>query len=366
MDWTDTEQALRDSLRRWLGDHVDPALQARADLPPRRPPWRALARDLGLLGAGLPEAVGGLGGGLRAHLLVLQTLGEALCAEPYLSSVLIAGQALQATAASAARLPALIAGDHLWAFAHLEPGSRGDADALQTELRREGPGDGWRLHGPKSGVAGAEWASHLIVSAHDRGQPVLLSITADAPGLSCRHGRSLDGGSASALHFDAVAVRAEDRLGGADLLQHLLDLATLGVCAEGLGVTRRLLDDTLEHTRTRRQFGAPLASQQVLQHRLADMHIARVQAQALTWSVATAFEQATPLQRSLAVSSAKVAAAEACRIVGQGAVQIHGAMGVTEELAAGRWFRRATQIEGQFGSRLQHLRRIDRLLAASS
>ena len=362
MDWTDTEQALRDSLVRWLGDHVDPALQARADLPPTPPPWRALAQDLGLLGAGLPEAVGGMGGGLRAHLLVLQTLGEALCAEPYLSSALIGGQALQATPAPAVRLPALISGECLIAFAHLEPGSRGDADPLQTELRRDGPG--WRLHGHKTGVAVAEWATHLVVSARCEGEPVVLCLAAHAPGVSGRHGRSLDGGSASSLRFDAVPVPASDRLGGAGLLQLLLDLATLGVCAEALGVTQRLLDDTLAHARTRRQFGAPIASQQVLQHRLADMHIARVQAQALTWAVAAAFDQATPAQRSLAVSSAKVAAAEACRLVGQGAVQIHGAMGVTEELAAGRWFRRATQIEGQFGSRLQHLRRIDHLLAS--
>ena len=357
-DLDDTEQALVESLRRWLADHVDTATQARADLPPAPPVWRALADDLGLLGAGLPEAAGGLGGGLRTQLLVLQTLGEALAAEPYRSAALVGGAALQAGASPL--LQGLVQGDVLPAWAHTEPGARGLDDPLSTTLQPQGAG--WRLHGRKSAVVAAAQATHFIVTATLQGQPVVLCVEAAAPGITRRDVRTLDGGSAQELQFDDTPLPADARLGGADLLQRLQDLAVLGLCAESLGVTQRLLDDTREHLRTRTQFGVPLASQQVLQHRLADMHIARLQAQALTWAVVAGVDAATVDERALAVSSAKVAAGRACRVVGQGAVQLHGAMGVTEEAAVGRWFRRATQIEALCGSSAQHLRRIDALL----
>ncbi|WP_307866980.1 acyl-CoA dehydrogenase family protein [Variovorax sp. E3] len=127
---------------------------------------------------------------------------------------------------------------------------------------------------------------------------------------------------------------------------------------------RRLMRDTLDHVRQRKQFGVPIASFQVLQHRLADMHMALEQADALTASVGEAVDGATPSARARAVSSAKVAVAKACRAVGQGAVQMHGGMGMTEELAIGHYFRRATLIEHQFGPPAWHLRRVARLRAA--
>lgn len=362
MDPTDTEQALRDSLAHWLADHLDPSLQGRADRPPSPPLWRALATDLGLLGAGLPERVGGSGAGLREQLLVLQTLGEWLAAEPYASSAVVGGAALQAAATPAAdaMLARLIAGDALLTFAHLEPGSRGGAADLRCTLRRDGAH--WRLDGRKSGVVAAPWATHLIVSAGCEGKVAVVCVDAQAPGLTRRDLRTLDGGVAGELGFEAVPVTADAVLGGAALLDRLLDTATLAACAEALGVLQRLLADTTEHLRTRRQFGQALAAFQVLQHRLADMHIHRVQAEALTWAVAEGFEAASPAERALAVSSAQLAVGRACRSVGQGTVQLHGAMGVTEELAAARFARRAMQIEVQNGGRSLHLQRIDRLL----
>lgn len=362
MDLTETEQALRDSLSHWLSDHVDLALQGRADRPPGPPVWRALATDLGLLGAGLPERVGGLGGGLREQLLVLQTLGEWLAAEPHAGSAVVGGAALQAAATPAADalLVRLIAGEALLALAHREPGSRGGTEDLRCTLRRDGAR--WRLDGRKSGVVAAPWATHLVVSARCDGEAVVLCVDAQARGLHRRDLRSLDGGVAAEVMFDAVPVDDADRLGGADLLQRLLDTATLAACAEALGVLQRLMADTTEHLRTRRQFGQALAAFQVLQHRLADMHIDRLQAEALTWAVADGFEAASPAERALAVSSAQLAVGRACRSVGQGAVQLHGAMGVTEELAAARFARRALQIEVQHGGRALHLQRIDRLL----
>ena len=128
-------------------------------------------------------------------------------------------------------------------------------------------------------------------------------------------------------------------------------------------MTQRLLDATIDYARQRKQFGQPIGAFQVLQHRIADMHIARVQAEALTWASLEQLD-AEPAQRERAVSSAKVMAGRACRIVGQGAVQIHGGMGMTEELAVGHYFRRATMIEAQLGSVDWHLRRVERQGAA--
>lgn len=364
----DTELQLRDSLARWLADRPDRSGRGRADAEPGAPPWRDLARDLGLLGAGFPEAAGGLGGGLRAHLLIAETLGEALAAEPYLSAAVIAGGLLHRDGGqrAAALCRRLIEGEALVAWAHVEPGMRGDpaeGAAVAATLRRDG--GAWRLDGHKTLVQAAPWATHLLASARgEDGGLRLVLLNAAASGVTRRDLRALDGGWSSELRFDAVRIADTDLLfGGADATAEVvraLDEATLGVCAEALGVTRRLLADTVAHAHERRQFGAPIASFQVLQHRIADMHIAREQAEALTWAVVGQMDAPRP-QRALAVSSAKVAVNRACRIVGQGAVQIHGAMGITEELAVGRFFRRATQIECQFGSTRQHLRRIDGL-----
>lgn len=378
-DFSDTETALRDSLGRWLADHIDLSRHARVDAPPSPPVWRSLARDLGLTGAGLPESAGGLGGGLRAHLVVLRTLGGALCAEPYLSTALVAGSALQraGTPLANALLAAIAAGDAVVAWAHAEPGARNAARPAACTLRQDGTG--WRLDGRKSAVTTAPWATHWLVSARFEasGESALVLLGAASPGLSRRDLRALDGGWASEVQLDHIALPAEAVLQTGPAVDATitaaLDAGALGVCAEALGVLERMLADTLAHVRERRQFGVPIASFQALQHRLADMHIAFEQAEALTWAVADACHDAGNAEngvnsdaarsRALAVSAAKVTIGAACRTVGQGAVQLHGAMGVTEELSVGRFFRRATQIELMFGSSGQHLRRIDRLQA---
>lgn len=363
----DTEAALLESLTRWLADHVDPSAQARADLPPAAPPWRALATDLGLLGVGVPESLGGLGGGdaaLLTQLRVLQTLGAALAAEPYRSSALLAGAALRGCAdpAAAELLAVLAAGEALVAWAHAEAGHRGLGDAPACRLERHG--DAWRLHGRKTAVPCGEAATQVLVSAVCDGEPVLVLVDARAAGQARQPQRMLDAGAAADWQFDATPVRL--RLGGAEVLQRLLELDILSLCIETVGLSRRLIDDSVQHLRTRTQFGQALAAQPVLQHRLADMHIAHVQAEALAWSTARGFHALDRVARAQAVSSAKVAANRACEAVGQGAVQLHGAMGVTEELAAGRAFRRTAQIALLGGSTRQHLLRLDALTAGAT
>jgi len=366
-DHTDTLDMLRDSLARYLDarhgfEQRLHALAAAADAPP--PFWRGLAGDLDLLGAALPEAQGGLGLGLAAHLALMPTLGGALAAEPYLSTLVIGAGLLQRHpgAAADALLARVVAGQAVLAFAHDEPHSRHARGDVRTRLLRA-PDGALQLDGRKAVVSCAPWASHLIVSARsDKGLSLLL-VPKDAPGITLRTYATRDGGRAADIAFDQVRLPAEALLGaeGGALpqIEQALDEATLAVCAESIGVLRRLMRDTLDYVRQRKQFGVPIASFQVLQHRLADMHMALEQAEALTLGVGEALATfTTPQARARAVSSAKVAVAKACRAVAQGAVQLHGGMGMTEELAVGHCVRRATLIEGQFGPPAWHLRRV--------
>ncbi|PBI92107.1 Acyl-CoA dehydrogenase, short-chain specific [Variovorax boronicumulans] len=369
-DQDDTLAMLRDSLARYLDDQHGfeqrlHALAAADDAPP--PFWQGLASDLGLLGAALPEAQGGLGLGLAAHLALLPTLGGALAAEPYLSTLVIGAGLLQRHpgAMADALLARVVAGQAVLAFAHDEPHSRHARDDVRTTLVREADGR-LRLDGRKAVVQAAPWASHFIVTARSDKGVSLLVVPKDAPGVQLRAYRTRDGGRAADIAFDAVRLEADALLGdeGAALpqIEQALDEATLAVCAESIGILRRLMRDTLDYVRQRKQFGVPISSFQVLQHRLADMHMALEQADALTASVGEALAAgADAASRARAVSSAKVAVAKACRAVGQGAVQLHGGMGMTEELAVGHYVRRATLIEGQFGPPAWHLRRVAQL-----
>ncbi|WP_422084917.1 acyl-CoA dehydrogenase family protein [Variovorax sp.] len=374
----DTLAMLRDSLARYLDNHhgFEQRLHALADAGDAPPPfWQGLSRELDLLGAALPESHGGMGLGMAAHLALMETLGGALAAEPYLSTMVIGAGLLQRRPGTLADalLASVVAGQAVLAFAHGEPQSRHGRADVQARLVREG--DGFRLDGHKAVVQAAPWASHLIVTARSSGAPgdadglSLVVVPREAPGLRMRAYPMRDGGRAADIGFDCVRVPPDALLGteGEALpqIEQALDEATLAVCAESIGVMRRLMRDTLDYVRQRKQFGVPISSFQVLQHRLADMHMALEQADALTASVGEAIDTASPGERARAVSSAKVAVAKACRAVGQGAVQMHGGMGMTEELAVGHYFRRATLIETQFGPPAWHLRRVARWRAAN-
>lgn len=373
----ETQTMLRDSLDRFLTEQYDIELRARTlAAAERKPPlWHAFAQQLGLLGAGFDESVGGLGGGLRDQLIITETLCRHLAAEPYLSSVVLAGRLLAQAGGDAAQqlLAQLIEGTALPVAALTEAGSRyALEDAIHCALQTSNDATGnWQLSGRKSVVHNAPWASHFIVLARHNDGLSLVLVDANQPGITRRDYRTVDGNRASELAFDHVTVKPEHILGqpghALELLEPAYDAATLAICAEACGVLSRLLHDSVAYALERRQFGQPIASFQVLQHRLADMFIALEQLQAVTdWAANIVGEDpistSSTAKRQRAVSSAKVCAAKACRIIGQGAVQLHGGMGMTEELAVGHYFRRATQIERLFGSVGHHLRRVAGLL----
>ena len=329
--------------------------------------WKAFAEELGILGAAIPEELGGLGGGPIDNMILMEEFGRALVVEPYLETAVI-GAGLLKRLGGEETIEQILTGEAVLAFAHAEPRDGYDPARIATTARREG--GGWVLDGHKAVVAGAPWANWLLVTARTSGSPgeaegvSLFLVDKTAPGLSTQDYPTVDGRRASEVRFEGVRLPGEALLGeegrSLPLIEQVLDEATAALCAEALGVMRGLHEATLDYARQRRQFGKPIADFQVLQHRMVDMFMALEQSVSMTY-MATLKLDAPAEERAKAVSAAKVQVGQACRFVGQNAVQIHGGIGMTDELALSHYFKRATMIEGQFGSVDHHLRRYQRL-----
>jgi alkylation response protein AidB-like acyl-CoA dehydrogenase len=262
----------------------------------------------------------------------------------------------------------IIAGETTIAFAYAEPQGRYNLANLATTARKDG--EGYVLNGHKAVVIGAPWASHLIVTARtggaqrDAGGVSVFLIDKAAGGLVTRDYPTVDGRRASEVFLENVKVPAEALIGeeGAalPLVEQVVDEAIAAVCAEACGVLRRLHTGTLEYTKQRKQFGVPIASFQVLQHRMVDMFIQVEQAVSMTYMAHIKLSEPAA-ERAKALSAAKVQIGRACKFVGQNAIQLHGGMGMTDEMAIGHYFKRATMIEGEFGSVDHHLKRYETL-----
>lgn len=371
--YSETQDMIRDTLARFLADTYDFDKRTRMiDADAGRDPgiWQALATELGMLGAAFSEAHGGLGGGALENLIIMEELGKAIAIEPYLQTVVIGGGALKAAggAKADALIPEIIAGQMIVAFAYAEPQGRYDLANIRTTARRDGAG--FVLNGHKSVVYAAPWATHLLVTARTGGSGrerdglSLFLIEAGSAGIVRRDYPTVDGFRASELYFENVAVPGDALLGnegGAiDLIEQIVDEATVGVCAEACGVTSKLHEGTLDYSRQRQQFGQPIGRFQVLQHRMVDMFMEVEQARSITL-MATLKLDLPARERMVAVSQCKAKVSRAAKFVGQNAIQTHGGIGITQELAIGHYFKRATMIEGQFGSADHHYGRMERL-----
>ena len=241
----------------------------------------------------------------------------------------------------------------------------------KMEIRRDGAG--YVLNGHKGVVYAAPWASHLLVTARtgggqrDRDGVSLFLIDANLPGIVRRDYPTVDGSRASEVYFENVAIPGDALLGGEGaglpLIEQIVDEATIAVCAEATGVMQKLHEGTLEYTQQRKQFGVPIAKFQVLQHRMVDMFMEVEQARSMT-IMGTLKLDLPPAERMAAVSATKSKVARGAKFVGQNAIQTHGGIGITQELAIGHYFKRATMIEGQFGSADYHLDRYERITLA--
>jgi alkylation response protein AidB-like acyl-CoA dehydrogenase len=371
--YSETQDMIRDTLARFLADTYDFDKRGRmiaSETGRDAGIWRALATDLGMLGAAFDEAHGGLGGGALENLIVMEELGKAIAIEPYLQTVVIGGGALKAVGGAQADsfIPEIIAGNMIIAFAYAEPQGRYDLANIRTTAKRDGAG--YVLSGHKSVVYAAPWASHLLVSARiggsgrEREGISLFLIEANHPAIVRRDYPTVDGFQASEIYFENAAIPGDALLGseggGIDLLEHIVDEATVGVCAEACGVTAKLHEGTLDYSRQRQQFGQPIGRFQVLQHRMVDMFMEVEQARSITLMAALKLDLPAS-ERMVAVSQCKAKVSRAAKFVGQNAIQTHGGIGITQELAIGHYFKRATMIEGQFGSADYHYDRMERL-----
>jgi alkylation response protein AidB-like acyl-CoA dehydrogenase len=371
--YSEEQSMLRDTVASFLRDKYDFETRKaiiRSDSGWRADYWKAFAEELGILGAPFSEDVGGLGGGALDNMIIMEEFGKALVVEPYLGTVVIGGGFLKyAEPANAADLIGqIIAGELVTAFAYAEPQARYTWRDLKTTAVKDGAG--YLLNGHKAVVVGASWASHLIVTARtggaqrDAGGVSVFLVDRNAKGLVTRDYPTVDGARASEVYFENVSLPADALIGpegaAVPLVEKVIDEATAAVCAEAVGVLRALHEGTLAYTRERKQFGQPIGEFQVLQHRMVDMFMQLEQAVSMT-CMATLKLGEPDDERAKAVSAAKVQIGRACKFVGQNAVQLHGGMGISEELAIGHYFKRATLIKGLFGSVDHHLRRYETL-----
>lgn len=372
MDFTldETQTMVRDTLDRFLADRYDFESRTRivrSDEGWSPAVWTSIAEELGILGAPFSEEQGGLGGGAVENMIVMESLGGHIVVEPYLSTVVIGGGFLKA-ANRDDLIGELIAGGATFAFAWAEPQGRYDLADLATTAKADG--GGYVLNGHKAVVRDAPMASRLIVTARtaggrrDRQGVSVFLVDAKAPGISRRDYATVDGSRASEVHFENVAVPATALLApegaGLAMVERVVDEAIAALCSEAVGVLKAIHAQTMDYARQRKQFGRAIADFQVLQHRMVDMFIEVEQARSMTL-MATLKLDAPDAERAAAVSAAKVRVGKACTFVGEAAIQIHGGMGMTDELAVGHYFKRATMIESQFGGVDHHLRRYERL-----
>ena len=371
-DYTEEQTALQDTLRRFFardyGFEHRRAMSRSADGFDRAA-WATFA-EFGILALPFPEDFGGLDGSAVDSMLVMEMLGRGLALEPYLPSVVLCGGLIRDAGSAAqkeALLPAIAGGELMLAFAHFEARGRYALDHVATQATPAG--GGWKLDGAKAVVLAAPSAHQFIVSAQDGTGLSLFLVDAKAPGLSLRSYPTQDGARAADVRLDAVQVGAEALIGPAGgalpLIERAVDCANAALCAEAVGIMAALNEVTLDYLKTRKQFGTPIGKFQALQHRMADMVIATEQARSMATLAAVRADSPDAAERSRCIAAAKAYVLQSARLVGQQAVQLHGGMGVTDELNVGHYFKRLTMIGLTFGDVDYHLGRFsDSLLAA--
>lgn len=374
MDFTisNEQTMLRDGLTKFLANRYDlvssrEAAKTGAGWQPHI--WRAFADELGIIGAALPEAVGGIGGGPVEVMVIAEALGHALVIEPYVETAVVAAGLLLRAGGDAATnvLERLAAGAAIVALAAAESESGDDWHQITTTARRDG--DDWVLDGAKIVAVAAPLATHLLVTATTPAGPTLflVDVSQARAGLQIHAYRTIDDRRAADLTLTGLRLPADALLGEEaqawPSLERARDEGAAAVCAEAVGCMRRVLADTVEYSKQRQQFGQPIGGFQVLQHRMVDMYMEVEQSVAAVYLAVLNLE-ADAATRGRAVSAAKATIGRAARFVGENAVQLHGGMGMTEELAIGHYFKRLTAVQYEFGSTDYHVARYAELTSS--
>ncbi|HKT65174.1 acyl-CoA dehydrogenase family protein [Burkholderia sp. 22313] len=375
MDFQHTEdrRMLADTLNRFIAEQYAFPVRDRIAQSAEgfdRTMWQRFA-ELGAVGALFPEADGGFGGAGFDIAVVFECLGRGLVVEPFLGA-LLAGRALSLGGGAAHRdkLAALIDGSASAAFAHDEPGSHYELTTVRTRAERSG--GGWVLTGEKGVVDQAAQAAFFVVSARVSGHDDdaagigLFVVPSDAPGVSLRDYRKIDGGRAAEVRFARVTLPADAALGapdgaqdgeaGAALLERVLGYGLLALSAEALGAMDVAKAATLDYLRTRKQFGLPIGSFQALQHRMADLLLEVEQARSAVINAAAQLE-APRVVRERALAAAKFSIGRIGTLVAEESIQLHGGIGMTWELPLSHYAKRLVMIDHQLGDEDHHLAR---------
>ena len=366
---TDEQQLIKDSAERLVQN--DYTIEARQKLIESeegfsRENWATFA-ELGWLGLPFKEEHGGFGGTGVDMAVLMEALGKGLVVEPFASSVILAGTALDLAGGPLAErlLPEMISGERLLAFAHSEPKSRFNLNDVAVTAKADG--DGYKISGEKMLVYHGGSADSLIVSARtsgaqrDRDGITLFVLDRTADGVSVRGHRTVDGLRAAEVTFTDVRVGADAILGAKDkalsIVEAVVDRACILFAAEASGAMEKAVALTVDYTKERKQFGRPLSSFQALQHKMADMYSAHQFSRALTYRAAALLDNCTPAERAEAAAAVKVKCGQSAKLVGEEAIQLHGGMGMTADMPIGHYFKRLTMINALFGNAQYHLKR---------
>ncbi|MET0450592.1 MAG: acyl-CoA dehydrogenase family protein [Mycobacterium sp.] len=365
---SDEQEMLRKGLDRFLADRYGlERSRAAAKTGPgwQSEVWRAFADELGILGAALPEDAGGIGGGPVEVMVIAEALGHALVIEPYVNTAVVAAGLLVRAGGdnAAAVLRDIVTGDAIVSLGAGEAHSGDRWQDVTTTAHRDG--DDWVIAGSKVLAVDAPLATHLLITAVTDGDPsglslFLVDVGAAGVGLTMHAYRTIDDRRAADLELRDLRLPNDALLGARGQAWPSLSMArdegATAVCAEAVGAMRRVLADTVEYCKQRRQFGQPIGAFQALQHRMVDMHMELEQAVAAAYLAVLRLHE-DDVTRQRAVSAAKATIGRAARFVGQNAVQLHGGMGMTEELAIGHYFKRLTAVQYEFGSTDHHVAR---------
>ncbi|WP_439396655.1 acyl-CoA dehydrogenase family protein [Bradyrhizobium sp. PMVTL-01] len=374
IQFTEEQELLRSSVQRLLRDQYDFDARRRilaSEEGYSREQWHTFA-ELGLLAAPFSEDVGGLGGGALSTMIVMQEFGRHLVVEPFVETVVLAGGLLERVGSAAQKqafIPGIIAGTGTWALAWTEKNSRFDLANVTTTARRQG--NDYVLTGEKTAVIAAPWANFLIVSARtsgqqrDRGGVSLFVVDRRATNLDLQSFKTIDGRRAAEISLRGVTGQLLGEEGeGVAALKACRDRAIGALCAEAVGAMSELNAATLDYSKTRKQFGTTIGSFQVLQHRMVDMFIAHQEALSLMQHLTLSLDAGEPAVSRLA-SGAKSKIGYAGKFIADQAVQLHGGMGMTDELNVGHYFKRISSINIQFGDPAYHVLRYAQLDAAA-
>jgi len=371
-DLSEEQRLLKDSVDRLVADHY--AFEQRKKYMAETTGWSQSVwnqyAELGLLGLPFEEQLGGFGGGGVETLIVMEAFGRGLVLEPYFATVVLGGGLLRRAGNDALRtalVPQITAGKLKLAFAHVERQSRYNLADVATSARKDG--DGYVLDGAKSVVVHGDCAEKLLLTARvsgsrqDRNGIGLFVVDSDAAGLTRRGYPTQDGLRAAELTLNGVRVSRDAVLSENALpaVEHVVDEAIAALCAEAVGCMQVMHETTLEYLKTRQQFGRPIGSFQVLQHRSVDMLVALEQARSMAMYAAVMADETDAVERRRALAAAKAQIGRSGKHIGQEAIQLHGGIGMTMEYKVGHYFKRMTMIDMMFGSADEHLQTLAKL-----